>query len=51
VGIRVIGPSPLRDTSNKAMRQSVPVRKWVPGEDQRMEEGVRYASVVGDMRL
>jgi hypothetical protein len=51
VGRRVIGPSPLRDASKRAIRQSVPARKCVPGGDQRREEGVRYASVVGDMRL
>jgi hypothetical protein len=39
VGIRDKGPSPLRDTSKRAIRQSVPARKW-PAEDQRREEGV-----------
>jgi len=39
--MRVIGPEPERDMSNRVMRQSVPVRKCVPGEDQRREEGVR----------
>lgn len=45
------GPSPFREMSNKEIRQSVPVRKWVPGVDHIREEGVWYASVVGDMRL
>lgn len=36
--------------SNSAIRQSVPVRKWVPAEDQAMDDGVWYASVVGDIR-
>ena len=51
MGRRVVGPSPLRDASKRAIRQSVPVRKCVPVGDQRREDGVRYASVVGDMRL
>lgn len=50
VGSLVTGPSPLRDTSKSAMRQSVPVRKCVC-DDQTSEAGVRYASVVGEMRL
>ena len=49
--MRVIGPEPERDMSKREMRQSVPVRKCVPGEDQRIEEGVRYASVVGETRI
>lgn len=28
----------------------MPVRKW-PGEDQRIDAGVWYSSVVGEMRL
>lgn len=44
------GPSPLRDTSNREIRQSVPVRK-LPGDDQRMEAGVCQASVVGEMSV
>ena len=51
VGILVTGPSPLRDKSKRAIKQSVPVKKCVPGADQRSDEGVRYASVVGEIRL
>lgn len=51
VGILVTGPSPLRETSNKAIKQSVPVKKCLPELDQRRDEGVRYASVVGEIRL
>lgn len=51
MGSLVVGPDPLRDMSKRDIRQSVPVRKCVPGEVQRMEEGVRYFSVVGHIRL
>lgn len=51
VGRQVVGPEPEREMSKREMRHSVPVRKWVPGDDQRTEEGVRYFSVVGQMRL
>lgn len=52
MGRRVTGPWPFLETSKRAIRQSVPARK-VPGADgdHRREEGVRYASVVGQMRL
>jgi hypothetical protein len=46
----MLGPSPVREISNIAIMQSVPVRKWVPDADQAMEDGVWYASVVGDIR-
>ena len=39
VGIRVRGPSPLREMSKRAIRQSVPARK-VEGDVKRREEGV-----------
>ena len=44
------GPEPLRETSKSAMRQSVPVRKCVPSGIQIMDEGVRNASVVGEIK-
>ena len=39
VGIRVTGPSPLREMSKSAMRQSVPAKK-VEGVVKMREEGV-----------
>lgn len=50
VGNRVVGPSPFLDASNNAIRQSVPVRKWEPEASHCIEDGVRYASVVGEIR-
>jgi hypothetical protein len=46
----VAGPEPLRDTSKSAMRQSVPARKCVPSGVQIMDEGVKNASVVGEIK-
>jgi hypothetical protein len=37
--MRLIGPSPVRETSKRAIRQSVPARKCAE-DDQRREEGV-----------
>jgi hypothetical protein len=51
VGRRVTGPDPLRETSKSEIKDSVPVRKCVPGVAQRREEGVRYVSVVRDTRV
>lgn len=50
MGRRVTGPEPFRETSKSAMRQSVPVRKWDPSGVQVMDEGVKNASVVGEIR-
>ena len=50
MGSLVTGPEPFRDTSKSAMRQSVPVRNCIPSGVQIMEEGVRNASVVGDIK-
>jgi hypothetical protein len=36
--------------SNRVMRLSVPARKCVPSGVQMRDEGVRKASVVGEMR-
>lgn len=44
------GPEPFLDRSKRVMRLSVPVKKCVPAEVKWIEEGVRYASVVGQMR-
>jgi hypothetical protein len=50
VGRRLTGPEPLRVMSNSAIRQSVPVRKCVPSGVQIRDEGVRNASVAGEIK-
>lgn len=46
----MVGPEPLQEISKSEIRQSVPVRKCVPEAVQRIDDGVWYASVVGEIR-